>query len=777
MIRIRSTLSLYRLLCCAAGWIFAAGCSTTRLLPEGEVLYTGVEKIRIELPKGVKLTGEENSAITDPVKVPPNNPLYAPYLRTPLPTGLWVYNWNLREGGKGVGGWIYRRLAKKPVLLSAVNPELRTRIVENAAFDHGFFGAEATYEVLPHKRNPKKAKISYRVALPAPYRIGLAELWEWPAGLDSLIRRTEAESVIVPGENYHVSRLEEERSRIVSLVRNRGYYYFESDYIGFQADTTLLPGKQVALRTALMAGTPPMALKPYRIRNISLYLGDPAAGMTDSLTYQGITLTHYGDSKLRKKVARRAVGYEEGILYTLRRQEQTQVNLSRLGVFSSLQTELKPVEGGGDSSHGLLDVNIYARYDLPIELEVETDLSTKSNNLAGPGVTLTLTQKNLFRGGERLSFKLNGAYEWQTQGKHQNSSGLINSWEAGLQVGLSVPWLVVPDRWMNRRYTNERTQFQLGVGIMNRNSFFRMLSFNAGVTYDFRSGPRHTHSISPLKVNYTYLLETSEAFDREMEAYPAIRLSFENQFIPALSYTYTYDRVSRRIKNRRLFWQATVTSSGNLLSGIQRLTGNKEKQNREIFGNIYSQFAKLYSQLIVYRPLSHNSYLAGRLIAGAGYAYGNSRIMPYSEQFYTGGANSIRAFTIRTLGPGSYRPPADKKTGYLDQTGDFRLEANLEYRLNMTEALSGALFLDAGNIWLLRDDPGRPGGTLGSGAFLKQVALGSGVGIRYDLTYLVIRLDLGVALHTPYANPDRRGYFNVSGNDRTALHLAIGVPF
>ena len=262
-----------------------------------------------------------------------------------------------------------------------------------------------------------------------------------------------------------------------------------------------------------------------------------------------------------------------------------------------------------------------------------------------------------------------------------------------------------------------------------------------------------------------------------MDENPAIAMSFRNQFVPSIGYTYTFDRTYGAAGNRRLVWQNSFTSAGNLLAGVLRAFG--EKQPQELFGNRFSQFVKEVSELKFYHRIGRrNNWLAARLLIGVGYAYGNSEVMPYSEQFYIGGANSIRAFTIRSIGPGSYRPPAGDRNGYLDQTGDFKLEANVEYRFAILGKLGGAVFLDAGNVWLLKKDPKRPGAELKWKGLLGEIALGTGFGLRYDISYLVIRADLGIGLHTPCPDPDKRGYYNLSSfRDGLGFHLAIGYPF
>ena len=216
---------------------------------------------------------------------------------------------------------------------------------------------------------------------------------------------------------------------------------------------------------------------------------------------------------------------------------------------------------------------------------------------------------------------------------------------------------------------------------------------------------------------------------------------------------------------------------GGIATFDMRMAGKSFTKGKTILGNPYAQFIKLTSEIRVTHEIDRNQRLAMRLMGGFIYSYGNATIAPYSEQFYIGGANSIRAFTVRSIGPGRFRPNIDNPYSYIDQTGDVKLEANIEYRFRMIESLHGAVFLDAGNIWLLRSDEARPGGLINSANFLNDIALGTGAGIRYDLEFLVLRLDLGIALHTPYET-GKKGYYNIPRfKDGLGLHLAIGYPF
>ena len=372
--------------------------------------------------------------------------------------------------------------------------------------------------------------------------------------------------------------------------------------------------------------------------------------------------------------------------------------------------------------------------------------------------------------------RLNGNYEWETGNKNSGGAktSLLNSYEFGLNATLNVQRLLLP-RFITKgsRYPSS-TSFQLGVDLMNRPKFFQLISFSGSIGYNFQTSPYSYNSLSLLKLSYNNLLHTTESFDQTMDENPAIALSFRDQFIPAMSYSYTYDRTYRR---NRFFWQNTVTSAGNLLYAIWEACG--QHGTKRLFNNQFSQFIKDVNEVKFYQKLGDkNNWLAYRFLVGAGYAYGNSSVMPYSEQFYIGGANSIRAFTIRSIGPGSYHPAQNDRNSYLDQTGDFKLEANVEFRFGIMGRLGGAVFLDAGNIWLLKNDPNRPGGVLKWRGFFNEIALGTGFGLRYDISYLVLRADLGIALHTPYPNPDKPGYYNISKfKDGLGFHVAIGYPF
>ena len=410
--------------------------------------------------------------------------------------------------------------------------------------------------------------------------------------------------------------------------------------------------------------------------------------------------------------------------------------------------------------------------DKPYDSELEAKITNKSNGLLGPGLAWGMTKRNVFRGAETVNFKVYGSYEWQTGGG-KYKGGDFDSYEFGIEGKLDFPRLLAPKfLYPSRRYTNW-TRFAISADLLNRPGFFKMAQFNMAATWEWHGSRYSSHVLTPFKLTYNKLISRSAEFDSAMVSNIALAQSFENAFIPKIEYTYTFDRDITPVDHITL--TAGVAEAGNVFSGIWSIF--KASGRKELFGTPFSQFVKAQAQVVWTRKLGIAGELASRVFMGAAHAYGNSEEVPYREQFYVGGSNSVRAFAVRTLGPGSYHPAGSDRYAYYDQTGTFKFEANTEYRFPILGYFKGAIFLDAGNIWLLKDDPYRQGGKLKMKNFFDELALGTGIGLRFDMSMLVVRADLGIGIHVPYET-DRHGYYNIpSFKDGLAFHLAIGYPF
>lgn len=749
-------------------------CSTTKRLGESDTLYTGVKKIEVESMTEEKVPGYVESAAKEPLLVKPNNPLWSAYVRTPLPTGLWAYNSLYTEKEKGFKHWLYRQFAKEPVLLSRLNLDVRMKMVEDILDNLGYFNSTASYEILP-RRNPKKAKMNYKIRVAEPWTYSRVTFPDAICPVTSEICSIEESSLLKEGKQYNIDTLTRERVRITNHLREKSYYYFRPNYIEYLADTTK-GERQVDMRMVLSKGVPVAARKPYKIGDVRVELMSARpATEADSMMLDGVELWYQKPLRLHKRFIKKHVEIRPGDDASLSSMNRTLQNLSKLGIFSYVNMEVTPLDSLKGSDY--MDVLIRGRFDRPINVSFEVDFTSKSNSFIGPGLTFGIKHNNIFRGAEVFSVDFHGVYEWQTGNTRSSANATsINSYEFGVNTSLSVPRLLVPRRMQSRKPYDRRTTFSMGANMLNRPKFFRMLEFNLSPTYDFQSSERSYHSLTPFRLIYSNVLSKTEHFDKVLEQNKAVRKSFESQFIPSLNYTYTYKRGAGKGGVNELVWQTSITTAGNLFYGLYELAGSKGE--KKLFGAPFSQFVKGQSEFKYYKRIGSSNALVFRVMAGAAHPYGNSSVIPYSEQFYIGGANSIRAFTIRSLGPGSYKPAEDEMYGYFDQTGDFKFEANVEFRFKMMGSLYGALFLDAGNIWLLRDDPDRPGAKLEAKNFFKELATGTGFGLRVDLTFLVIRADFGIGLHTPYKNPNKSGYYNIGRfKDGVGFHLAVGYPF
>lgn len=758
------------LLAAALATLLLAACSTTRRVPEGDHLYTGLKGVdyKYSTDTTAHIPDEVQEAIFTSVDVAPNNYWKLVRWRYPFPLGLWVYN-NWSNPSKGLKHWLYEKLVAEPVLVSDIRPEVRTHMIEQILDNNGYFRGKASYELL-QARNPKKAKIRYDVTPGPAFRLDTVEMLGDSTHLGMLIDSLASrDPYLRAGSRYCTDSLSTARNRITNSLRNRGYYFFRPDYIQYLADSIQHPGC-VMLRLDLANDMPHFTSQRFRTGKVTMVV-NRYRGRQRPDTIQikpGIELVQMMPSKFRRKIVDECVTFRPGSIFAVRNMDFTQTLLSRLGIFRSIDIQAIP---DSTATSPTLDVLVNTTLDQPLEASVEVNVSSKSNSYLGPGLTFGVTNNNIFGGGEQLSVQLTGTYEWQTG--RRTRGGIFNSYEAGITGSLAFPRLLAPKFIPRSQWQLNWTRFQLNADLLNRPHYFRMAQFNASMSYDWRIRRHVSQTFTPFKLTYTKLINTTAEFDSIMAVNPAIALSFQSQFIPQMMYSYTYDRQFDR--DNALNWSFTVQEAGNIFWAIYRACGKKGE--KELFGTPFSQFIKGQTQLVYNRRLWGDHHLVSHVAVGAEHAYGNSAEVPYAEQFYCGGANSVRAFTVRSIGPGSYHAPQGTPDDYFDQTGTFKFEANLEYRFPIAGALHGAVFLDAGNVWLLKDDAARPGGKLKGSTFLRDLATGTGAGLRLDISMLVIRADLGIGIHAPY-NTGHRGYYNMESFGKSlAFHLAIGYPF
>lgn len=810
-----------------------AGCSTTRALPDDEQLYTGIDKItyaddpammrkkgrdsvgvitavadavskinsviegkstlgadELLVNNKKKLTKEERKALkaaqaqteadfatakteVDAVLAyPPNNAIFgSSTMSWPWKIGLWVHN-GLYDAQGGLGKWIYKTFGTEPVLVSQVSPEMRAKVATNTLHNYGYFHGKVDYNILSLK-NPKKAKVAYNVRAGQLYRLDSIAYLNYPAPMDSLIRLHEQDKLLKTGDAFSVVNLSGEQTRIETLLRNNGYYYFNANYTTFRADT-IQRKNFVQLQVMPVDNRPAKADHPWYMGrayiSIRNYDGEP---LDTQLVRRRYTYNFAGKKMpLRANMWRHAITHRKGEMYRLSDQKMTVEKLGQLGVLSQMDVSYVPRDT--TATCDTLDLVVSAVMDKLYDSTFEMNATLKSNQQVGPGISYELAKRNAFRGGEKVSFKIFGSYEWQTGAGANGHNSLLNSYELGTQLAFKFPRFVFPGISRRRVRFPATTQFAFDADWKNRSRFFNMVSMGLSANYHWYKRETAQHDLTLFSLDFDKLNHTTHTFDSIMNANPALYVSMRDQFVPSLSYSFTYQ--SRSWRTNPWWVQLNFKEAGNITSAIYAAAGQKfNKKNKELFGNPFAQYVKFTAEAHKLFKLTKDINIATRVFGGIIYSYGNSNSAPYVDQFYVGGANSVRAFTVRSLGPGSYRP-VNSKYSYMDQTGDVKLEANAELRARLIGDLHGAIFLDAGNVWTLRNDPMRPGSQITTST-IKHIALGTGAGLRYDLNFLVLRFDVGIALHAPYQTA-KSGFYNIERfKDGLGLHFAIGYPF
>jgi len=828
--------------------VLLAACSMTKNIPEDEQLFTGLKKIefadednvvKTSTPKAIashlRTTKEEVEAA---LATAPNGSLFgSSYYTVPWSWHLWVYNKYSGKQSK-FARWMTKSFGKPPTLISQVNPALRASVARSVLRNNGFFRGDITYEIVPQK-NPKKRKISYTVHLDSLFTLDSIAYVGFSDESRRLIDSTAAEASIHSGDPFSVSALEAERTRISNLFRNNGYYYYNTSYASYLADTVVTENR-VQLRFQLADGLPEESQRKWYMGTTTVQfrkiMREP---LTDSLTRRRTKFYFNGKNPpVRPRVVMKDLRLRPGQEFSYAKYQESVSKLNSTGMFSSMDFQFTPrtsplplhqqadslhpspltLHQQGDSLHqqaDSLDMRVNCVFDKPYDFYVETNAVGRTIGRYGPEAKVGFVKRNAFRGGEKLDINLHGSYEWQYNGGSNSST-----YQYGADASIEFPRIIAPFYDSDRRrvdkltgrpkprryFSTPTTLAKASTDIIRRPDYYKMHTAAGEWTYRWETSEKSRHEYSPLTLKYQYINTRTEQFDSILNANPYLAVAMDDYFIPKMRYTYTYTSPSK-LRNP-IRWETTLEESGNAVALWDVLGGRGwNEKHKTLFKNPYSQFIKIETDLTKTWQLSSASTLVGHLNAGFIYCYGNSSDAPFSEMFYAGGANSIRAFTVRGVGPGAFSLTglgvADRQFAYMLQNGDMKLVANLEYRPRLFGNLEGAIFIDAGNVWIrdfelpttqeIIDETGfneeeaqiyymlldylYSPMVFHASRFFDQIAVGTGIGIRYDLGFLAIRLDWGIALHMPY-DTGSSGYFNVNHfRDAQTFHFAIGYPF
>lgn len=781
--------------------LLLCACSMTKDIPEGDHLFIGLQKTvyqGYETPDSMvkgsverKNFDETKGEVDAALATAPNGSLLgSSSLRLPFSFGVAIWNKYADKPG-GFARWMTKTFGEQPVLMSWVNPMLRSQVAKNVLRNHGYFQGRVAFENLEQK-NPKTMKIKYTVTPGRLYTLDSVGYFGFPAEVDSMIQATREQSYIHSGDAFVVSNLEAERQRISSMLRNSGYYYYQPAYASYLADTFMVDGK-AQLRFQLANDVPDAAKHKWYIGRISINMRkNMREAYTDSLVRRFFTIRYAGKRvPIRPRIIMADLKLRPRQLYTYQNHMESMSKINANSLFSSTDFVFTPRDNTPDCD--TLDLTLNCTFANPWDFYIETNFNARTIGRVGPELKLGVTRRNAFRGGEKIDLNLHGSYEWATSG-----GSSMNNYEYGISASVEFPRIIAPFFGGNRirrdkngriirrrRYATPFTIAKMSSDVIQRPGYYKMHVVSGEWTYRWQPTAQSRHEFSPLTVKYQFMNSHTAQFDSMVVSNPYLAVTMQDYFIPEMRYTYTYTSPSTYLNPIR--WETTVSESGNLASvGKMLIQGQKwSEKGKKMFKNPYSQFLKLETDFTKTWTLKTDSKLVGHVNAGIVHAYGNSNWVPNSEMFYAGGANSIRAFSVRGIGPGNFPGLQNKAYSYMMQNGDLKLIMNLEYRHRIFAGLHGAVFLDAGNVWNTDDtfDTNDQTENIVHSAkvkmknFFREMALGTGLGLRYDLDFLILRLDWGVALHVPYET-GKSGYYNINGfKNYQTLHFAIGYPF
>lgn len=788
-IRTLSRLGINLIVLSSLVMIILTGCSTVKHVPDGEYLLENV-KIKIE----EKDNDVKSSELINYLRQTPNHKVMG-FAKLQLST----YSLSGKDSTKWYNKWL-RRLGQAPVIYDSTLTEASARQLKQALINRGYMYADVSVDTVGNAKK-KRMNVVYKV-VPGPlYSISKIDYDIADSAIREIIMSDSARLSVKPGSNFDRNSLDNQRTQITERLRNRGYYDFTKEYITFFADTA---ENSTAVELTMVIRPPRVPSengpsqsnvniindlqaqhKIYLIRNV-LFITDldtDKKAHLDTVVYKDISVVYGKDHYLNPKILEEKSFIKPGQKFNSSNIDRTYESLAQLGIIKSINIEMVPVATIGDDEW--LDAYIYLTRNKKQGITFELE-GTNSEGDLGFGVGMTYQHRNFANSSNLFTAKLKANYESLSG----NLSDLINNsyTELAAETGLTFPKFMFP--FVSRRFKQRikaTTELTLSFNYQERPEYTRIIA-GAGWRYKWsaRSG-RERRTFDLIDVNYVYLPKSTIDFLEQIApSNPLLRYSYEDHFI--MRSGYTFSRTNRRIMSatsarnqpfqRNIFTvRAAGEAAGNLLYALSALTGQKRQDGvYKIFGIQYAQYVKGEGGYSIVRNLDRRHSIAFNAAGGIGVPYGNSRVLPFEKRFYGGGANGVRGWGVRTLGPGSYESN-NSVTDFINQCGDIMLLLNFEYRVKLFWVFEGALFVDGGNIWTIHDYENQPGGMFRFNTFWKQLAASYGAGLRMDFTYFLLRFDLGMKAHDPAKNREPWPIIHPNWKRDAALHFSVGYPF
>lgn len=751
-----------------------SACSVSKFIPEGHYL---LDAVKIESDNKEVKPSEMRAYVRQT-----SNAKWFSLVKIPM----YIYSAAGRDSTKWINRLLYR-MGDAPRIYDPELTEETREQMEQAVRNMGYMGAQVdAVEV----RKGNRLKVHYVIRAGEPYTVGSVAYDIDDYRIAEYLRADSVHRMLAPGMRFDVNVLDQERQRITQYLQNRGYFRFNKDFITYQADTTLY-SKQVGLTLKLAPyrrkkEDTPAPHKQYHIRDVNFIFESDFSDLSttglaglDSVRSGGVNFYYKDKLYLRPRVITDYNRLQTGDLYRLRNVQSTYNALGRLNIlkYSNIRFE-EDVK----SDSACLDafVTLSRNKNKSVAFEIE---GTNSAGDLGAAASVSYMHRNLFKGSETFSIKIRGAYEAIT-----GLEGYANSnyMEYAVEAGLNFPEFMFPflssDFKRRIRATSEVT---VKYNWQIRPEFERTVA-SAAWSYKW-SKRRASHRFDVFDLNYIYMPYRSETFrsylDEMDQRNPLLRYSYEDLFIVRMGYTYTYNSsgaASMKTAQRNSYSiRFNIEESGNLLYAFSKIV-NRHPKNGEAFqmGNIdFAQYVKMDIDYAKNFMIDYRNSLVFHVGVGVAVPYGNSKSLPFEKLYFSGGANSVRGWSVRSLGPGGYRGDANS-LDYVNHTGDIKLDLNLEYRTHLFWKLNGAAFIDAGNVWTIRSRDMQPEGQFKFDRFYKQLAVAYGLGIRFDLDFLILRFDGGMkAVNPMYTGKDRYPIVSPDFKRDFTFHFAVGYPF
>ncbi|AWI26259.1 translocation and assembly module lipoprotein TamL [Flavobacterium pallidum] len=748
-------------------------CSNTKYLPDGEYLYVG-GKIKV---KDSLISRKERKSLERELKgllrPKPNSKILG------LRPKLLIYNLaGEPKKEKGFRHWLRTKVGEPPVLFSQVDLDLNADILQNYSENRGYFKTMVTSD---STKKGKRVSAEYTVMPGKQYKIRNVIFPQDSSALEQAITRTADKTLLKSGNPYDLETIKLERTRIDARLKEEGFYFFSPDFLKVQVDSTV-GSYHVDLLVKAKDDMPARGSKVFTINDIYVYPDYSLRRMQrDSVRGDTTGVVQYKDFTILDKkklfdprIFDRTLYFNKYDVYNRTDHNLSLNRLVNLGTFKFVKNQFKISK----ENENALDAYYYLTPLPKKSIRVEVLGKTNSANYTGTELNINWSNRNTFRGAELLNVSVFGGLEAQISGQNNG----YNVYRVGSEVSLTWPRFIAPFKLRSSSGFVPKTKATLGYEFQKREKLYSLNSFKGSFGYLWKENIRKEHQLNITEINYVAPSLVTDLYRQQALGNKTLEKVIEKQLIFGPTYSFTYTNTMQTARKNTFYYKGSLDVAGTI-AGLALGADVKAGKEKEVLGVAFSQFVKMENDFRHYLKLGGEAVLASRIIAGVGYGYGNSTELPYIKQFFIGGTNSIRAFRARSLGPGSYNGESESSDFLPDQSGDIKLEFNTEYRAKIFSIVKGAVFVDAGNIWLMHKDTNKPGAEF-SKKFLSEIAVGTGVGLRFDLSFLVLRTDLAFPLRKPYLPAGQRWVIDDisfgSGSwrkENLIFNLAIGYPF